>query len=58
MDHAKKSSTVLLKTGSRKAAQKLATGDLIENKQADKLTNISFSTETVQKQFKVKHKIQ
>ena len=58
MDHAKKSSTVLLKTGSRKAAQKLATGDLIGNKQADKLTNISFSTETVQKQFKVKHKVQ
>ena len=58
MDHAKKSSTVLLKTGSRKAAQKLATSDLIGNKQADKLTNISFSTETVQKQFKVEHKIQ
>ena len=43
LNSAKKSTTDAIKTASKKAIQKIATGDLIGNKIADQVTSISKS---------------
>ena len=43
LNRAKKSTTDAIKTASKKAIQKIATGDLIGNKIADQITSISKS---------------
>ena len=56
LDSAKKSTTDVIKTASKRAIQKTseATGDLIENNIADKVTSISKSPQNTSKELHLK----